>query len=127
MANPITLLFATITGKKKREKELVRFRFHHYKSTARMLAIALSNGMKCVPGFLENRDFISYLTLDFKPDSNISLLLLDLEHFKYSFQAQSLRKLSENYSLTICSDEEKMEEYITLLWGLFYTPNPPMS
>jgi hypothetical protein len=125
MANSITRLFDKITGKKKREKELV-FRFHHYKSTARMLAIALSKGMKCVPGFLENRDFISYLTLAFKP-SNISFLLLDLEHFKYSFQAESLRKLSENYSLTICSDEKKMEEYITLLWDLFYTPNPPMS
>lgn len=127
MANSITRLFDKITGKKKREKELVRFRFHHYKSTARMLAKTLSKGMRYVPGFLENLDYISHLTLDFNPDFNISSLLLDLEHFKYSFQAESLRKLSENHYLTMCSDEKKMEEYITLLWGLFLTPNPPMS
>lgn len=90
-----------------------------------MLAIALSKGMKYVPGFLENQDYISYLTLIFRDDNfNISLLLSDLERLGYYEESLKLKTVKDNYTLTILRDEKQIEQYIHLLWDLFHTPNP---
>jgi hypothetical protein len=118
-------LIAQINGKKRREREVVIIRFLHYKSTARMLAVALERGMELVPGFLDNTRYIEYLTLMFKSDNgNLSLLLSSLSKFGFTEQENALVEVYVSYNLTLHKIEDNMNMYIDLLWALFHTPDP---
>jgi|688.fasta_scaffold10490_13 hypothetical protein len=121
-------LFAKITGKERREKEVVMIRFRNYQSSARMLAIALERGMEFVPNFLENTTYIEYLTLTFKDNNNtLSIFLLpELRKFGFENQAEALEAVNNSSQVlcVFCKDESRMREYIKLLWSLFHTPDP---
>jgi hypothetical protein len=112
-------------GKKRRQRRVAIIKFRHYKSSARMLALALARGMELVPGFLDNTQYIEYLTLMFKSDTgNLSLLLSSLREFGFTEQENALVEVYVNYNLTLHKIEENMNEYIDLLWVLFSTPDP---
>lgn len=111
-------------GQEELAKGNIRVRFRHYKSTARMLAVALEGGLDSVPNFLENHNYISKLTLVFcYNDANIALLLSSLERYGWVRQTDALRAVYEKYGLTVQNKETSMREYIELLWQLFRTPD----
>ena len=122
MANPITRFLAKITN---RQRKLVIIPFRDHKITARLLAIALEQGMEFVPNFLDLTDYITYLTLTFKDNTTLSIFLLpELRKFGFEKQAEALEAVINNSSQVLCKDESRMREYIKLLWSLFYTPDP---
>ena len=127
MANLITHLIAKITGKERREREVAIFRFQHYKSSARMLAVALENCMKSFPDFLEKTSCIQYLTLMFNDSHTccFSIFLLPyLRRFGFEKQAEALEAVTDNWYLPLSKRESDMTTYIELLWDLFNTPDP---
>jgi hypothetical protein len=112
-------------GKKRRQRRVAIIKFMHYKSSARMMAIALARGMDFVQDFLENTTYIESLALMFKSDnSNLSLLLSSLREFGFENQAEALESLIGNSYLPMSKNQSDMREYINLLWDLFHTPDP---
>ena len=127
MSNSITRLFDKITRKKERvQRKIAISRFTYYRSTARMLAVALDKGMEFVPDFLELTDYISYLTLTFKRENSDApvFVLPELRRFGWQSQADSLETVINNSYLPMSKNESSMREYIELLWDLFHTPDP---
>jgi len=121
----IRTLFKNLLPKNRQEelaKANVRVRFRDYKNTARMLAVALQIGLESVPNFL-NTAYIDDLTLDFKHNDNITILLFSLEQYGFTIQKEALQDVRDNHTL-IFQGKESMRQYIVLLWNLFYTPDP---
>jgi len=123
LANPITHLIAQINGKKRRQKEEVKLKFCEYKGEARMLAIALEEGLKNFQNFLNQRDYISSLTNVFNQDSHSYRGQVNsLCEFGMTEQLNSVLKVGFNdYHL---QTPENMTTYIKSLRSLFYTPDP---
>lgn len=120
-------LFAKITGKERREKEVVMIRFRHYQSSARMLArfMGFLNKDTQNQNSFEHTDYIYIRDIisDFEDNANTLLLLNSLNQYGLNTQFKALKKVVDNYHLALSNNRK----YIVLLWSLFYTPSPPMS
>jgi hypothetical protein len=131
MEKSITRFLAKISGQERREKELAielaTFRFRHYKSSAKMLEIALENCMRSFPDFLEKTNCIEHLTLMFNDSHTrfFSIFLLpDLRRLGFNQQAEALGAITDNWYLPLSKRESDMTTYIELLRDLFNTPDP---
>jgi hypothetical protein len=112
-----------LIGKKRRQKREVKFKFCRYKGEARMLAVALEEGLKNWDDFLENRDYISSLTQIFNKDSySYRGQVHSLCESGLTEQLKSVLKVGfhDYYLQTL----ENMTTYIKSLWDLFHTPDP---